>query len=399
MLSLEQARTRILDRLPRLPTERVPLLEALDRFAAEDIRGLRAVPGFDNSAFDGYAVHSVEVASASPEHPVPLRVSGLCAAGSAPGPAFPAGSCVRIFTGAPLPAGADAIVMQEDTRSPGPGLVEFLAASTPWEGVRFAGEDVRPGDVLLRSGHRLRPGALSLIASTGVDTLPVNRRPRLSLLSTGSELIEPGQPLQPGQIHDSNGVLLESLARREGVEVLGRTRIADELEATLNALDQASRSADVIITTGGVSVGDADLLRPALAKLGGEVDLWRIAMKPGKPFAFGRLGKAWWFGLPGNPVSAFVTWRVLVRPALHRLMGSVEPATVALPARLGQPFTNRGDRRHLIRATLDTQGRVFQAGTQGSHLQAGLAHANVLLDLPAATTWEAGREVTVELLD
>jgi molybdopterin molybdotransferase len=289
--------------------------------------------------------------------------------------------------------------MQEDTRSPGPGLVEVLAASTPWEGVRFAGEDVRPGDVLLRSGHRLRPGALSLIASTGVDTLPVNRRPRLSLLSTGSELIEPGQPLQPGQIHDSNGVLLESLARREGVEVLGRTRIADELEATLNALDQASRSADVIITTGGVSVGDADLLRPALAKLGGEVDLWRIAMKPGKPFAFGRLGKAWWFGLPGNPVSAFVTWRVLVRPALHRLMGSVEPATVALPARLGQPFTNRGDRRHLIRATLDTQGRVFQAGTQGSHLQAGLAHANVLLDLPAATTWEAGREVTVELLD
>jgi molybdopterin molybdotransferase len=277
--------------------------------------------------------------------------------------------------------------------------VEVLAASTPWEGVRFAGEDVRPGDVLLRSGHRLRPGALSLIASTGVDTLPVNRRPRLSLLSTGSELIEPGQPLQPGQIHDSNGVLLESLARREGVEVLGRTRIADELEATLNALDQASRSADVIITTGGVSVGDADLLRPALAKLGGEVDLWRIAMKPGKPFAFGRLGKAWWFGLPGNPVSAFVTWRVLVRPALHRLMGSVEPATVALPARLGQPFTNRGDRRHLIRATLDTQGRVFQAGTQGSHLQAGLAHANVLLDLPAATTWEAGREVTVELLD
>lgn len=401
MLAVEQARNQILAALASLPTEEVPLLEALDRFAAETLRAPRAVPAFDNSALDGYAVHSTDVAEATPQHPVTLKVVGCSSAGTAPGPAFPTGTCLRIFTGAPLPQGADAIVMQEDTQTSnaGPDHVLVLQRSAPWEGVRFVGEDIRPGAILIDQGRRLRPNALSLLASTGIHQVRVHRRPRIALLSTGSELVEPGEELRPGQIHDSNGVLLESLARREGASIVLRRRIPDDLEATVAALEQASHEADVLVTTGGVSVGDADLLRPALSQLGGSVELWRIAMKPGKPFAFGRLGKAAWFGLPGNPVSAFVTWRILVRPALHRLAGSTEDPNPLLPARLGHPMTNRGDRRHFVRVVLDREGRVFQAGTQASHLQSSLTAANALLDMPPATTWETGREVSIDPFD
>lgn len=399
MITVEQARQQILSHLPRLAAEEVPLIEALGRFTAGEVRSRRRVPGFDNSAFDGYAVHSADVAAASAAAPVRLRVIGVAPAGSAPGPAFAAGSCVRIFTGAPMPAGADAVVMQEDTRRGGEESVEVLDRVGPWEGLRMAGEDFEPGALLAAKGQSVTPALLALMASAGVGTVAVGKRPRVQLVSTGSELVEPGHELEPGQIHDSNGVLLEALARQEGAEVTGRERIADQPEATVRSLDRASSRADVIITTGGVSVGDADLLRPSIVAAGGRVDLWRIAMKPGKPFAFGRLGEAVWFGLPGNPVSAFVTWKLLVRPALRHLAGAAAHAPPRIRARLGQPFANRGDRRHFVRVVLGADGEVRVAGTQASHLQSSLAAANGLLDVPPATLWEVGREVEVELFD
>ncbi len=399
MISLEEAREKILASLPRLGSERVPLSDALGSFASEDVRSDRNVPSFDNSAFDGYAVHASDVATATAAHPATLRVIGIATAGSAPGPAFPKGSCLRIFTGAPMPAGADAVVMQEDTRTAGPDSVDILDTVRPREGVRFAGEDVRPGDVLVRTGHRLNPPALALVASTGIGSIPIHRRPSIFLLSTGSELIEPGLDPQPGQIHDSNGVLLDALARNEGAKVIGCERVTDEVHATVAALQRASAHADVVITSGGVSVGDADLLRPAITALGGSVDLWRIAIKPGKPFAYGRLGAATWFGLPGNPVAAFVTWHVLVRPALRHLAGSRVSPFRSVHAHLGQTISNGGDRRHFIRVIVDEEGLVRPAGTQASHVHSSMAAANALLDVPPSTTWETGRAVRVDLLD
>ncbi|MDO8348891.1 MAG: molybdopterin molybdotransferase MoeA [Planctomycetota bacterium] len=399
MISLEVARDRILAKLQPLPAEVVPLLRALDRFTAHDIAAGRSVPPFDNSAFDGYAVRSRDLTAAVPGAPIRLRIAGTAAAGSAPADPFPEGTCFRIYTGAPMPAGADAVVMQEDTRAEGPDTILLETPIRPWEGVRFLGEDVRAGTRLVSAGQQLGPTQLSLLAMTGLNRVEVHRAPRVFVLSTGSELIEPGSEPLPGQIHDSNGILMEALVARAGAVVAGRSRVTDDPESTFTALADAACGTDVLVTTGGVSVGDADLLRPAVERLGGSIDFWRIAMKPGKPFVFGRLFDAWWFGLPGNPVSAFVTWWQLVRPALHRLAGGTSVPSRTVPGRLAQSISNRGDRRHFLRVTLGEDGLVTQSGTQASHVQSSLALANALLDVPERTTWEAGRDVHVERID
>lgn len=401
MIPLEQARQRILDSIRPLPTETVPLLEALGRFCQHDLRARRASPAFDNSAVDGYAVHAADLAAATTRQPVTLRVLGCSPAGSPPATAFPAGYCHRIFTGAPLPCGADAILMQEDAlpHPSDPNAITVPAPIRPWEAVRFAGEDFQVDARLLPAGTLLGPTHLSVLAAAGYDRVVVPRRTRIHALSTGSELVDPGVTPRPGQITDSNGILIEALVRGSGAELTGRARIEDRLDATLAALEVAARTADVIITTGGVSVGDADLLRPAVEQLGGTIEFWRIAMKPGKPFVFGRLGNAWWFGLPGNPVSAFVTWWQLVRPALQRLAGATEPRTRFATGRLAAPVSNHGDRRHFLRVHLDPQGFVSPVGKQGSHIQSSLALANALLDVAPGSVWSAGREVVVERVD
>ncbi len=400
MISVEQARDRILATLQPLPSESILLTQALDRCLGADVHAARALPAFDNSALDGYAVRSAEVVTASPASPVLLRMAAVTPAGAPPAPAFAPGECTRIFTGAPLPHGADAVVMQEDTRRTGTHAVEILDAVAPWEGVRLRGEDVQLGSLLARAGTRLGPAQLSLLASTGLAGVTAYRRPRLALYSTGNELVEPGVEPGPGQIHDSNSILLASLARRAHSDVVLAGRIADEADATATALQRAAAIADVIITTGGVSVGDADLLRPALLAVGGTLDLWRIAMKPGKPFAFGRIASTLWFGLPGNPVAAFVTWQMLVRPALERLCGHCpSPVNRRRNGQLAESIANRGDRRHFIRVTLGPDGEVRQAGVQGSHILSSLAAADGLIDVPPGTVWQTGMTVEVELTD
>lgn len=398
MMTLEEALDRILSTIEPLPEDVVPVAEAVGRVPTQDLVASTDLPPFDNSGVDGYAVRSSDLTRASETSPVTLECIGAVKAGEAPSEIVGPGTCMRILTGALLPAGADAVVMQEDTRIPGNGGVEVLSAVGPWEGVRMAGDDVRRGAVLAEAGEALRPAHIGLLAGSGFAKVSVHRRPRVTLLSTGSELIPLGGVLKPGQIYDSNSVLMRALANQDHLPIVHTGHIPDTLEQTMAELHMASRQADVVVTTGGVSVGDADYVKPAMAALGGSLDLWRIAIKPGKPFAFGRLGAAYWFGLPGNPVSAFVTWWLLVRPALSRLMGMRSTRGRQVLARLAESIANRGDRRHFVRVRFDADGLVRLAGVQASHVQSSLAAADGLLDMPPGAHWEAGREVQVQWL-
>lgn len=399
MISLESAQESILGGLRALgTTEILPVALATGRVPTVDLHARVELPPFDNASVDGYAVQSGDLAEAGPETPVTLNEVGRVGAGDLPNCLVVAGTCVRIFTGAIVPPGADAVVMQEDTSRGEGGRVTFLAAPGPWEGVRLAGGDLKLGARVAEAGVPLSPARVGLLAATGHATISVHRRPRIALLATGNELTSPGDPLVPGRIYDSNRALLSALAAEDGFHLVSTNLVQDTPEGTMAALVDAARSSDVVVTTGGVSVGDSDLVKAAVLALGGTVENWRLALKPGKPFAWGRFESALWFGLPGNPVSAFVTWWLLVRPALRRLMGMKDPHGRRIRARLGEPAGNDGGRRHFMRVRVDREGLVWIAGAQASHIQSGLAEANALLDVPPGASWEAGREVDVLLL-
>jgi molybdopterin molybdotransferase len=307
-------------------------------------------------------------------------------------------TCVRIFTGTPLPAGADAVVMQEDTRTEGDSVL-VLDRARPWENVRLRGEDVKSGAVLAVPGTRLGAGHVGLIAATGHARVRVARQPRVALIATGSELRPPGKPLAPGQIYESNRTMLAAMLTACGVEVRSLPLVPDTLNRTRNALQRAFAECDAVVTTGGASVGKLDFIKAAFAELGGSQEFWRVSIKPGKPFVFGTLQGKLLFGLPGNPVSAFVTFLLLVRPALLRWQGASDVELPAHPGTLAEPLVNRGDRRHFVRVRVDADGRVHSAGTQASHMMHSLAAANALVDVPPATTLAAGATVRVLRVD
>jgi molybdopterin molybdotransferase len=392
MLSLESARQQILARLKPLPIRRVALACAHGRFLAESLRAPISLPPFDNSAMDGYALRASDVATATAEKPVVLRLSGAASAGDAAASPVEPGTCSRVFTGAPLPPGADAVVMQEDTRPGEGGFIAVLDGVRPWENVRFLGEDVRAGSALLAEGDRLTASRVGLLAATGVAEVNVRARPHVALIATGNELVETG-PLTPGKIYESNRAMLAPLLQHSGVETKVFPLTPDTLTDTKKNLALAWQDCDAVITSGGVSVGDYDFVKPAIEALGGRVDLWRVAIKPGKPFVFGQCGDKYLFGLPGNPVSALATFHLLVRPALLHWQGATQTDPVRYPVAAGESLANHGDRRHFVRAILDETGRVRLAGPQASHLLASLAAANGLVDLPPATTIHPGEPV------
>jgi molybdopterin molybdotransferase len=397
MLELEEAQRRILSAVTVLSEERVPLNEAAGRVLASDISSPIRLPPFDNSAMDGYAVRAAEVAAAGQSSPVTLKLAGRIAAGDWFRAEMPPGTCVRIFTGSPLPAGADAVVMQEDTRVDpcDPAQIIFLDAIKPWENVRFVGEDVKLGAALAKRGDRLTAGGLGLLAAAGVTEVQCARRPVVGLLATGSELVEPGAPLAPGKIYESNRTMLATLAAAAGGAPRIFPLVPDTFEATCTALERAVGQCNFVVTSGGVSVGEMDFVKSAFAALGGTTEFWKISVKPGRPFVFGRLGQKYWLGLPGNPVSAFVTFLLLVRPALLRAQGTTD---VRLPARQGtlaEPLANSGARRHFMRVTIDERAMVRSAGIQASHIMGSLAAANGLVDVPPHTTLVAGMTVQV----
>jgi molybdopterin molybdotransferase len=393
LITEDQALARILETVRPLAPRRVPLIEAREEFAARDIFARVALPVFDNSAMDGYAV----VASACAEGK-PQRVIGEQPAGIDRGLRIAAGEAVRIFTGAAIPAGADAVVMQEDVRCEGSEI--FLNTKVePGEFIRRRGCDLTEGQKILEAGARLRPQMLALMASQGLAEMEIGGAVRAMIVSTGDELVPPGGSLGKGQIFESNAVLLQALLENCGVSDAMIQHCPDDV-ASIEAASRKGLEHDVLVVIGGISVGARDLVKPALKAVGAETDLWRVLVKPGKPFLFGRGEQCSIFGLPGNPVSAFVTFLLFVRPAILRLRGAGDdqlslPRTSAI---LTEELKNEGDRPHYVRGQL-AEGKFSAVGRQESHALFGLSRANALLRVPAGETFRSGATVTVLPLD
>jgi molybdopterin molybdotransferase len=394
VIDLETAVARIRAEMPAPQPEPVPLAAARGRVLAESVRASLDLPPFTNSAVDGYAVRAAETSGASVGAPVRLRRCGRVAAGDSAAILLGPGECARVFTGAPVPVNADAVVMQEDTRQEA-DQVWVLDAALPGENVRDRGEDVRCGAEVAGAGTEVSEGVIGLLGALGVGSVQVGRRPRVGILVTGSELREAGATLAPGQIYESNRAMLAALVERSGGVARSYPIVADTLAATRAALERALGENDLVVTCGGVSVGKLDFVKEAFEACGGTLHFWRIAMRPGKPFVFGRWNESFLFGLPGNPVSAFVTYLLLVRPAVRHWQGAAEVTLPSRPAVLGEAIGNPGDRRHFVRVRWDDSGRVVSAGKQGSHVLTSLAAAQALLEVPPQTQWAAGRSVTV----
>ena len=403
MLSLDEALLRLVagSRPHALDaTESVSTFEALGRVLADDVRSVLDVPPADNTSMDGYALRVADVPAAGAE----LVVSQRIPAGVVGRPLAP-GQAARIFTGAQVPAGADAVVMQEQCEAlaapageTGLGRVRVLAVPEPGQWIRRRGEDVRAGAVVLARGARLTPQALGLAASVGADRLTVLRRPRVAVFSTGDELVMPGEPLAPGAIYNSNRFTLRGLLQAAGCEVEDFGIVPDRLEATRAALRGAAAHNDLIVTSGGVSVGEEDHLRPAVAAEG-RIENWQIAMKPGKPLAFGAvrrgedMGEALFVGLPGNPVSSFVTFLLCVNTVLSALQGlpTALPRPLPLVAAFDWPRPDR--RREFARARLNEAGEVELFDNQSSGVLTSTVWADGLVDIPAGSVIARGERV------
>lgn len=362
--------------------EEVPALEATGRVLARAQRSSMDVPPMDNSAMDGYAVRIADGAK--------LKVKQKIMAGSVGRPLEP-GSAARIFTGAPIPPGADAVVMQEHCTVTG-DEVTIDKAPRQGEWIRRVGSDIRAGAQILAAGKRLLPQDTGLAASVGIGRLPVFRRLKLGLFFTGDELVMPGEPLAPGRIYNSNRFTLRGLAEIHGCELEDYGIVPDSLEATREVLRRAAADCDVVVTSGGVSVGEADYVKPAV-EAEGRLLMWRIAMKPGRPLAFGSIGKCAFIGLPGNPVSSFVTFLIFVRPFLLRRQGmaSVEPKSIAARADFDWPEPDT--RREFLRVRWNAQGGLDLYPTQDSAVLTSTAWADGLLDNPAGHAIRKGDTV------
>jgi molybdopterin molybdotransferase len=393
LMSFESARAALLDAAPALAeTETLPLTQAVGRVLAADIVSPFAVPGFDNSAMDGYALRTADV----PESGTRLPVSQRIAAGS-PAAALAAGTAARIFTGAPVPAGADAIVMQEDTRADGDAVI-IDRVPKPDAYIRRAGSEIRTGDVVLAAGTPLTAAALGLAASLGYAQVEVRRPLKVAIFFTGSELVMPGTPLGPGQIYNSNRFVLLGLLARPGIEVRDLGIVPDNFEATRAALRDAARDADLILTSGGMSVGEEDYVTAAV-EAEGLLDVWKIAVKPGKPVAFGRVNNgensAAFIGLPGNPVSVWVGFVTLVLPYLRARMGLNQTASPQLKLRADFEWSTRHGRREFVRVRRNAAGGLDRHPNQDSGALSSAAWCDGLADIPANVEVRPGDLVDV----
>lgn len=380
LISLEQAQEKMLAQLePIRDSLRVSLADAVSRITAEPVTSPVNVPPFDNSAMDGYAVRLADVRPDSP-----LKIAGKALAGTPFNGEWPAGSAVRIMTGAPVPAGCEAVVMQEETQPVDGGII-ITAPVKAGQNIRLTGDDIKQGQPVLMAGVRLGAAELPLLASLGIADVCVLRKLRVAIFSTGDELQPVGQPLAEGQIYDTNRFTVSLMLQKLGCEAIDLGIVKDDPDALRAAFKEADRQADVVISTGGVSVGEADFTKAMLDELG-VITFWKLAIKPGKPFAFGRLASSWFCGLPGNPVSAAVTFYQLVQPLLAALTGQTE---AALPPRLRARAASRLKKtpgrldfqRGMMRRGNDGELEVSSTGHQGSHVFSSFAAANCFIVL------------------
>ncbi|NUZ06238.1 gephyrin-like molybdotransferase Glp [Piscinibacter koreensis] len=394
LLTLEEALARLLGAVAPLPASdavEVPTLDALGRVLAADVTSICDVPPADNSGMDGYAVRVADVPRAGAWLPVSQRVP----AGSVPRPLAP-GTAARIFTGGQVPPGADAVVMQERCVAEG-DRVRIDVDPQPGQSIRRRGEDIAAGSVVLGAGTRLTPQALGLAASAGAATLRVARRPRVALFSTGDELAMPGEPLAPGAIYNSNRFMLHAAIRALGCDCDDLGIVPDRLDATRDALRRAAAHSDLIVTSGGVSVGEEDHLKPAL-EAEGRLDLWELAVKPGKPLAFGKVFRgddtaAWFVGLPGNPVSSFVTFQLAVRPLLLRLQGAVDVEPKPLLQRADFDWPRPDRRREFLRVRRNAAGGLDLFPNQGSGVLTSVVWGDGVVDNPPGQAIRPGDTV------
>ena len=399
LLPFNQAQEKIFQQItPTSAVETLSVKEALGRTLGEEIISPINVPAYDNSAMDGYAIQGSDLPQSGS---VTLEVVGSSFAGTPFDGVMGAGQAIRIMTGAKIPDGADTVIMQEKATREGEQVI-FSSEDNhrAGENVRMAGEDMREGEAVLQSGKALGAAELGMIASLGYGEIRVKRRIRVAFFSTGDELCSAGEPLGDGQIYDSNRYTVFSMLSNLGVELIDLGIIRDKRELIEQAFQDAAKQADVVITSGGVSVGEADFVKETLDKLG-EVNFWRIAMKPGKPLAFGRIDDAWFFGLPGNPVSAMVTFLQFVRPAINHLAGKERVTPFRIPLRCTNRLKKRPGRLEFQRGILtqDENGEtvVQGAGHQGSHILRSMSVADCFIVLPAENGGvEAGEWVEVE---
>jgi molybdopterin molybdotransferase len=399
-IELEQARAKVLAAARALPPEEVALGEALGRHLAAEVQATAPLQGFDNSAMDGFALRAADTAGATVDAPAAVTLAGESRAGKPAASASEAGTAIAISTGAMLPAGADAVVRVESTRRDGDRILveEPVAAGRD---VRRAGEDVAAGETVLEPGARLGPAELGILAAVGRDTVLCNRRPRVSLVTSGDELVPPGSPLPSAGVHDSNSFSLPALARLAGAEVASVAWTPDDPERTARALEDAL-AAEVAVVCGGVSVGAHDHVKAALGRLGVEEEFWRVALRPGGPTWFGRRGETLVFGLPGNPVSAMVAFILFVRPALIALGGGA-PRRRRTVATLAKGVAKRSGRAQALRCRLELTPEgwlAHPAPQQGSHVLSSMLGADCLAIVPGPQgDVEAGARVEIELLD
>lgn len=409
MISVEEAQERILSYFHPLQAESVVLLDALERVLAEDVVSGLTVPPHNNTAMDGYAVIAADTTGATPQAPRPLRVIFDLAAGHTTDVRVQPGTAIRIMTGAPIPPGADAIVpfeeTDEGTLTPGQArtMINVYKAAKVRANIRQAGEDIRQGETVLRKGAVLRPADVGVLASLGLATVSVIRRPRVAILATGDELVEPGGSLAAGQIYNSNNYSVASAVRSAGgipiVLGIARDRIDDITAKIHSALDA---KADFLLTSAGVSVGEFDLVKKVLATEG-VISFWRVRMKPGKPLAFGRIQNMPHLGLPGNPVSSLVSFDLLARPAILVMQGKTRLHRPQIEAIFDDELTHKDDRRHYLRVVVEQIDGVYHArltGEQGSGILTSMSQANGLAIISEdATSAKRGERIPVIMLD
>ena len=396
MLNVDDALRKLGDlTTPVLDTEVIPLIGSKGRVVASTIDAPMDLPPFDTSAMDGYAVHESDL-----NQDRELAVIGESRAGHVYQNAAAPGTAIRIFTGAPIPRGTSAVVIQEDVERNG-DQIRFRASLEIGENIRRRGHDIAKTQLLAKAGDRLDAYKISWLAACGVTNLTAVRRIRVALFSTGDELIDPGTPLGPGQIYDANRTALRELLSERPVEVLDLGALPDDPHAINRALETAAKAADVVVTSGGVSVGDADYVKDIVAQAG-SLDFWKIALKPGKPLAVGRVGKALFFGLPGNPVSTIITYLLFVAPTIDRLCGMSDNTPHRLPAILQETIEHHQGRREYVRGvfrTNDDRVTVSPTGDQSSNRLATFANANCLIVVPEQTNdVKAGSVVDIVLL-